>query len=50
MRAKVNKVRHVVLLVKDVMTSVKFYSEVLGMEVVDLKENHMRERGKNKCH
>ena len=34
MRAKVNKVGHVVLLVKDVMTSVKFYSEV-----VDLKEN-----------
>jgi len=38
--AKVNKVAHVVLSVKDVMTSVKFYTEVLGMEAVDLKENH----------
>ena len=38
--AKVNKVGHVVLAVKDVMASVKFYTEVLGMEAVDLKENH----------
>lgn len=37
---KVNKVAHVVLAVKDVMASVKFYTEVLGMEAVDLKENH----------
>lgn len=37
---KVNKVAHVVLAVKDVMASVKFYTEVLGMEVVDLRENH----------
>jgi catechol 2,3-dioxygenase len=37
---KVNKVAHIVLAVKDVMASVKFYTEVLGMEAVDLKENH----------
>ena len=37
---KVNKVAHIVLAVKDVMVSVKFYTEVLGMEAVDLKENH----------
>jgi len=37
---KVNKVAHVVLAVKDVMASVKFYTEVLGMEAVDLRENH----------
>ena len=37
---ELNKVAHVVLAVKDVMASVKFYPEVLGMEVVDLRENH----------
>ena len=37
---KVNKVAHIVLAVKDVMVSVKFYTEVLGMEAVALKENH----------
>ena len=38
--ARVNKVAHVVLSVKDVMTSVDFYTKALGLEVVDLKENH----------
>ena len=38
--AKVNKVGHLVLSVKDVMASVKFYTEVLDMEAVDVKENH----------
>ena len=37
---KVNKVAHVVLAVEDVMASVKFYTEALGMEAVDLRENH----------
>ena len=38
--ARVNKVAHVVLSVRDVMTSVDFYTKALGLEVVDLKENH----------
>ena len=38
--ARVNKVAHVVLSVKDVMTSVDFYTKALGLEVVDLKESH----------
>ena len=38
--ARVNKVGHIVLAVKDVMDSVKFYTEVLDMEAVDLKANH----------
>ena len=38
--ARVNKVAHVVLSVTDVMTSVNFYTRALGLEVVDLKENH----------
>lgn len=38
--AKVNKVAHVVLSVRDVLTSVDFYTKALGLEVVDLKENH----------
>ena len=37
---KVNKVAHVVLAVKDVTASVKFYTEALGMEAVDLRESH----------
>jgi catechol 2,3-dioxygenase-like lactoylglutathione lyase family enzyme len=36
---KVNKVAHVVLAVEDVMASVNFYTEALGMEAVDLREN-----------
>ena len=38
--ARVNKVAHVVLSVRDVMTSVDFYTKALGLEVVDLKGNH----------
>ena len=38
--ARVNKVGHIVLAVKDVMASVKFYTDVLDMEAVDVKENH----------
>ena len=39
--ARVNKVAHVVLSVRDVMmTSVDFYTKALGLEVVDLKESH----------
>ena len=36
---RINKVGHVVLNVKDVETSVKFYTEALGMEVMRLREN-----------
>jgi catechol 2,3-dioxygenase len=36
--ARINKVGHVVLNVKDVEASVKFYSEALGMEVMRLRE------------
>jgi catechol 2,3-dioxygenase len=35
---RINKVGHVVLNVKDVETSVKFYTEVLGMELVNVLE------------
>lgn len=35
--ARINKVGHVVLNVKDVATSVKFYTEALGMEVMRLR-------------
>ena len=38
--AKVNKVAHVVLSVRDVAASADFYSRALGLEVVDMKENH----------
>jgi len=38
--ARINKVGHVVLNVKDVETSVKFYTEVLGMEVMRLREGN----------
>jgi catechol 2,3-dioxygenase len=36
--ARINKVGHVVLNVRDVDASVKFYSEALGMEVMRLRE------------
>ena len=36
---RINKVGHVVLNVKDVETSVKFYTEALGMEVMRLRES-----------
>jgi catechol-2,3-dioxygenase len=36
--ASINKVGHVVLNVKDVETSVRFYTEALGMEVMRLRE------------
>ena len=36
---RINKVGHVVLNVKDVEASVKFYTEALGMEVMRLREN-----------
>jgi len=36
--ARINKVGHVVLNVKDVEASVKFYTEALGMEVMRLRE------------
>jgi len=36
--AKINKVGHVVLNVKDVESSVKFYTAALGMEVMRLRE------------
>jgi len=38
--ARINKVGHVVLNVKDVDASVKFYSEALGMEVMRLREGN----------
>ena len=38
--AKINKVGHVVLSVKDVEASVKFYTEALGMEVMRLREGN----------
>ena len=38
--ARINKVGHVVLSVKDVEASVKFYSEALGMEVMRLREGN----------
>lgn len=38
--ARVNKVAHVVLNVTDVVRSADFYRRALGLEVVDLKENH----------
>jgi catechol 2,3-dioxygenase len=38
--ARINKVGHVVLNVKDVDASVKFYSEALGMEVMRLTEGN----------
>jgi catechol-2,3-dioxygenase len=37
---KINKVGHVVLNVKDVAASAKFYSEALGMEVMLLREGN----------
>ena len=37
--SRINKVGHVVLNVKDVQTSVKFYTEALGMEVMRLRED-----------
>ena len=37
--ARINKVGHVVLNVKDVEASVKFYTEALGMEVMRLRED-----------
>jgi catechol-2,3-dioxygenase len=36
--ASINKVGHVVLNVADVATSVAFYTQVLGMEVMRLRE------------
>ena len=36
--AKINKVAHVVLNVRDMETSIKFYTEALGMEVVARNE------------
>jgi catechol 2,3-dioxygenase len=38
--ARINKVGHVVLNVKDVDASVKFYTEALGMEVMRLREGN----------
>ena len=38
--ARINKVGHVVLNVKDVETSVEFYTEALGMEVMRLREGN----------
>jgi catechol 2,3-dioxygenase len=38
--ARINKVGHVVLNVKDVAASVKFYTEALGMEVMRLREGN----------
>jgi catechol 2,3-dioxygenase len=38
--ARINKVGHVVLNVKDVETSVQFYTEALGMEVMRLREGN----------
>jgi catechol 2,3-dioxygenase len=38
--AKINKVGHVVLNVKDVEASVNFYREALGMEVMRLREGN----------
>src|ERR1043166_3323444 len=38
--ARINKVGHVVLNVQDVETSVKFYTEALGMEVMRLREGN----------
>src|SRR5439155_14265726 len=37
---RINKVGHVVLNVKDVEASVKFYTEALGMEVMRLREGN----------
>lgn len=40
--ARVNKVGHVVLNIRDVDTSIKFYTEALGMEVMSQnRERHM---------
>ena len=38
--ARINKVGHVVLNVKDVEASAKFYTEALGMEVMRLREGN----------
>lgn len=38
--ARINKVGHVVLSVKDVEASAKFYAEALGMEVMRLREGN----------
>jgi catechol-2,3-dioxygenase len=38
--ARINKVGHVVLNVKDVEASVKFYTEALGMEVMRLRDGN----------
>lgn len=38
--ARINKVGHVVLNVKDVETSAQFYTEVLGMEIMRLREGN----------
>ena len=38
--ARINKVGHVVLNVKDVEASVRFYTEALGMEVMRLRDNN----------
>lgn len=38
--ARVNKVAHVVLSVRDVAASADFYSRALGLEVVDMKEGN----------
>jgi catechol-2,3-dioxygenase len=38
--ARINKVGHVVLNVKDVDASVRFYTEALGMEVMRLREGN----------
>ena len=37
---KVNKVGHVVLNVRDVEASAKFYSEALGMEIMSINREH----------
>ena len=38
--ARINKVGHVVLSVKDVEASARFYTEALGMEVMRLREGN----------
>jgi catechol 2,3-dioxygenase-like lactoylglutathione lyase family enzyme len=39
-RARINKVGHVVLNVQDMETSVKFYTEAPGMEVMRLRDGN----------
>jgi catechol-2,3-dioxygenase len=38
--ARINKVGHVVLNVKDVDASIQFYTKALGMEVMRLREGN----------